>query len=122
LVLRLQGSCLSMELGPVLLGLWKLQAKTVPDILSVLTTAASEDVAQLLGGVVIALSPVVVGFFRMKNSSSGQPRPVAAACRRVLPVDVVVEEPPASSPDGCTSLLPGNVCCESLCPVIVHVC
>jgi hypothetical protein len=118
----------------VLLGLWKLQAKTVPDILSVLTTAASEDVAQLLGGVVIALSPVVVGFFRMKNSSSGQPRPVAAACRRVLPVDVVVEEPPASalmlyggpslpsSPDGCTSLLPGNVCCESLCPVIVHVC
>ena len=45
------------------------QAKAVPDTLSVLTTAASEDVAHLVGGVVIALSPVVVGFHRVKTQA-----------------------------------------------------
>ena len=40
---------------PMLLGLRKLQAKAVPNSLSVLTTTASEDIAHLFGGVVIAL-------------------------------------------------------------------
>jgi hypothetical protein len=40
---------------PKLLGLRKLQAKAVPNSLSVLTTTASEDIAHLFGGVVIAL-------------------------------------------------------------------
>jgi len=71
----------------------------VPGTLSVLTTATSEGVAHLLGGVVIALCPAVMVSLRAK-AQLWSTRPAAAAFqRRVLPVGVVVEESfPASSP------------------------
>jgi len=124
LVLWLQGLCLSMELGPVLLGLRKLPGES-----RTRHSVGADD-----GGVRGRRSPrwrrrdcslpCSRGVPPGENPSSGRPRPppAAAACRRVLPVGVVMEEPSASapmlyngpplspSPDGCMSLLLGNVC------------
>ena len=51
-------------------GFKELKAKVVPDMLSVLSTAASEDVAHLLGGVDLALFTLQVSSWRVPVDGS----------------------------------------------------
>jgi len=55
----------------IVLGLKELKAKAVPDMVSVLSTAASEDVAHLLGGVDLALSSLQASSRRIPGVGSG---------------------------------------------------